>query len=121
MILPSFIKQLVSLYPWEAYTVNHDLDTALEVTMYDSEEQAFDQVDTIAAWINECRATGPVLVHCQAGLNRSSLVAARALVLEGMQPAEAIALIRAKRSSACLCNPAFERWLLANAAGARHS
>jgi protein-tyrosine phosphatase len=32
MILPSFIKHLVSLYPWEAYTVNHDLDTSHEVT-----------------------------------------------------------------------------------------
>ncbi len=121
MILPSFIKHLVSLYPWESYTVNHDLDSTLEVTMYDSEDQAFGQVDTIAAWINECRATGPVLVHCQAGLNRSSLVAARALVLEGMKPADAIALIRATRSPACLCNPAFERWLLSNEAGARHS
>jgi protein-tyrosine phosphatase len=118
MILPSFIKHLVSLYPWESYRVNHALDTALQVVMYDSEDQAFDQVDTIAAWVNGCRATGPVLVHCQAGLNRSSLVAARALVLEGMPPADAIARIRATRSPACLCNPAFERWLLTTEPGA---
>lgn len=114
LVLPSFIKHLVSLYPWESYTVDHDLDTAIEVMMFDSTDQAFDQVDALAARVNECRSTGPVLVHCQAGLNRSSLVAARALVLEGMAPSDAIALIRAKRSPACLCNPSFERWLLAD-------
>jgi len=61
--------------------------------------------------VNACREDGPTLVHCQAGLNRSSLVAARALVLGGMTADDAIALIREKRSPACLCNPAFERWL----------
>src|SRR3954453_12405061 len=79
LILPDFIKHLVSLYPWEAYTVNHHLSSALEVRMYDSEDQAFDQVDTIAAWVKSCLADGPTLVHCQAGLNRSSLIAGRVL------------------------------------------
>jgi protein-tyrosine phosphatase len=41
----------------------------------------------------------------------SSLVTARALVLSGLTADEAIALIREKRSPACLCNPSFERWL----------
>jgi protein-tyrosine phosphatase len=50
-------------------------------------------------------------VHCQAGLNRSSLVIARALILSGMPSVAAIALIREKRSPACLSNPSFERWL----------
>ena len=68
----------------------------------------------IATWVNTCRETAPTLVHCQAGLNRSSLVAARALVLGGRTPDEAITLIRRKRSPACLCNPAFERWLRAS-------
>ena len=113
LVLPDFIKHLVSLYPWEAYTVNHELETALEVRMYDSLDQAFHQVDGIARWVNECRPTGPILVHCQAGLNRSSLVVTRALVLSGMPVREAIALVREKRSPVCLCNPSFERWLLA--------
>lgn len=55
---------------------------------------------------------GPTLVHCQAGLNRSGLVAALALILDGMLPAAAIDLLRQHRSPAVLCNPAFERWLL---------
>jgi hypothetical protein len=59
------------------------------------------------------RKTGPCLVHCQAGLNRSSLVVARVLMLEGATADEAIGLLREKRSPACLCNPAFEEWLRA--------
>lgn len=112
LVLPTFFQHLVSLYPWEQYTVRHELGSSLQVRMYDSVNQAFHQVDSIAAWVNECRDTGPTLVHCQAGLNRSSLVVGRALVLDGMRPADAIGLIRRKRSPACLCNPSFERWLL---------
>jgi len=111
LVLPEFIGHLVSLYPWEQYTVTHELDSRLEVRMYDQTDQAMDQVDAIASWVNTCRQTAPTLVHCQAGLNRSSLVAARALVLDGMTADAAITLIREKRSPACLCNPAFERWL----------
>ncbi len=111
LVLPTFIKHLISLYPWEAYTVGHQLSSALEVRMYDSEDQAFDQVDAIAAWVKSCMADGPVLLHCQAGLNRSSLVAGRVLMMNGMEGWQAIKLLRERRSPACLCNPSFERWL----------
>jgi protein-tyrosine phosphatase len=110
--LPIFIEHVISLYPWESYGVHLDLRSALTVVMYDSEDQGYEQVDAIAAWVNVCRADGPTLVHCQAGLNRSSLVAARALMLDGLAAKDAIALLREKRSPACLCNPAFERHLL---------
>ena len=40
-----------------------------------------------------------------------SLVAGAALVLSGMRPDDAIALLREKRSQAVLCNPAFAAWL----------
>ncbi len=112
LVLPPDIAHVISLYPWESYAVLHDVQSVLSVVMYDSEEQGYAQVDAIAVWVNACCKSGPTLVHCQAGLNRSSLVAARALVLEGMEPAEAIELLRAKRSPAVLCNPAFEKWLL---------
>ncbi len=111
LVLPRYIKHLISLYPWEAYTVNHELDSIMLIKMYDSEDQAYEQVEHIARWINLCRESGPVLVHCQAGLNRSSLVAAQALIMCGKTADEAIALLREKRSPACLCNPAFERHL----------
>jgi protein-tyrosine phosphatase len=111
LVLPKHIKHLVSLYPWEAYKVRHELSSAVSVRMLDSTEQTAAQIPALAAWVNVCREDGPVAVHCQAGLNRSSLVVASALMLDGMTADAAIALIREKRSPACLCNPAFEEWL----------
>ena len=82
LVLPPFIKHLVSLYPWEAYEIRHEIHSGLAILMYDRIDQEFSRVDAIAAWVNACRDDGPTLVHCQAGLNRSSFVAARALVLD---------------------------------------
>lgn len=112
LILPTHINYVVSLYPWERYTINHKTRGELYVRMYDDPEQALDQIVDIARTVNKWRKKGQVLVHCQAGLNRSSVVAAAALILEGATPAEAIAMIREKRSPACLCNAGFESWLL---------
>ena len=58
-------------------------------------------------------------MHCQAGLNRSSLVVAIALLLSGEVSTgqEAIDLIREKRDPACLCNPAFEKWVRSQPGG----
>lgn len=113
LVLPDNIAHVVSLYPWERYNARHELRSMLSVVMYDSEDQGFEQVDGIAAWVNVCRKDGPTLVHCQAGLNRSGLVAARALMLDGMTGAGAVALLRSKRSPAVLCNASFEEWLVA--------
>lgn len=41
LILPAFISNLVSLSPWETYTVRHELRRTLEVRMLDSVDQAF--------------------------------------------------------------------------------
>lgn len=111
LVLPRFIKHLVSLYPWEQYTVEHELASRLEVRLYDSLDQDFDAILTIARWVNVCRASGSVLVHCQAGLNRSALVAATALTLDGASPDDAIERLREQRSPAVLCNPSFEAWV----------
>lgn len=112
LVLPEFIDYLVSLYPWEKYTVNHKLKGSMTVKMYDSLDQATEQIDDLAKKINEWRKDGVVLVHCQAGLNRSSLVAARALMIgDGLKGWEAVKTLREKRSPACLCNPSFERYI----------
>ncbi len=112
LVLPAFIDHVLSLYPWEAYEVTHDLTSLREVRMYDDVNQALDEtVPELATWVNQCRQTGPTLVHCQAGLNRSGVVVAYALMLDGMSAAEAIARIRERRSPAVLCNPQFDRWL----------
>lgn len=112
LILPHFFKHIISLYPWEQYKVNHNLRSSLSVVMYDSEEQGFEQVDDIARWVKSCVEDGPTLVHCQAGLNRSSLVAARSMMVGSNMTAEtAINKLRTARSPACLCNPSFEAYL----------
>ena len=113
LILPSKIKHVVSLYRWERYQVNHELLSFTEVTMFDSDFGLdVEQVEALAAWVNICRRTGPTLVHCQAGLNRSNLVAGLALIRSGLTPSEAVALLRQKRNPAVLCNKTFERFLM---------
>ena len=41
-----------------------------------------------------------VFIHCDAGMNRSALVAARVLIEQGMAPDDAIALVRERRPGA---------------------
>jgi protein-tyrosine phosphatase len=114
LVLPNFIENFVSLYPWESYEVRHELNSCLYVRMYDDVTQSTAQVLDIASWVNSCRRQGVTAVVCQAGLNRSSLVVGTAMVLAGeMTGEEAVNHIRSRRSPACLCNPAFERWLAA--------
>lgn len=112
LLLPRFIDHLVSLYPWERYDVEHDLASTRTIRMLDAASQDMTVVDDIARRVNVLRESGTVLVHCQAGLNRSGLVVVRALMLDGMSADAAIALVRERRSPAALCNPAFEEWLL---------
>ena len=57
-----------------------------------------------------------VLVHCAAGLNRSGVVSARALMFMGLPMAEAIARVRAARGPYALSNPGFVAWLHEEAA-----
>lgn len=105
---------VVSLYPWEQYALGADTKR-FEFRMYDvglvpNEEQLEDAADLV---VEAIAAGRKVLVHCQAGLNRSNLVTALALIKLGRTPSEAIALLREKRSPVVLCNVAFESWLLA--------
>src|SRR3954452_21060349 len=53
-----------------------------------------------------------VLIRCQAGLNRSGLITALVLLLDGWDPAAAVTLIRQQRSRWALCNESFVSWLL---------
>jgi protein-tyrosine phosphatase len=114
---PENIIFIVSLYPWEPYEI-HDHQMLTSIKLYDHGETPDETtLYILAKHVNECMAAGPTLVHCQAGLNRSALVAALALIIGGMVPAEAVKLLRDKRSDVVLCNEHFERWLLARTAG----
>ena len=53
-----------------------------------------------------------VLVHCNRGLNRASLVTGRTLIERGMDPQEVVELLRERRSPDVLHNPVFRDWLL---------
>jgi hypothetical protein len=66
-------------------------------------------VDFVVSSVGAGRKT---LVHCHAGLNRSGLVVALALVKMGRKPVDAIALQRSARDSFVLCNRTFERYVL---------
>lgn len=112
LIAPNSIDVIISLYPWEKYKLlNHQI--LVSYRMYDSTDQGFDQIEEIAQQVNIYLDYGKtVLVHCQAGLNRSSLVVARSLMLKGRTAKDSITLLREKRSMACLCNPSFEKYLL---------
>lgn len=112
--LGSFFKHVISLYPWERYRWDGRLDSFTEVSLYDSHDMPnLDQVIHLADWVNICRKTGRTLIHCQAGLNRSALVTALALIRGGdvATGQEAIDLLRAQRTPAVLCNETFERFV----------
>ena len=69
-------------------------------------------VRSLAHFVRMLRGDGRrVLVHCQAGLNRSGLVTARVLIAEGWEAEAAIGHVRAARGDAALGNPEFVAWL----------
>lgn len=108
---PEHFKFIVNLYPWEPYRC-HPHQALLQIQLFDSGEVPPEEtLVALATTVNAFRKAGPTLVHCQAGLNRSGLVTALALILSGMEPAFAIQRMREKRCDAVLCNKAFEGWL----------
>lgn len=74
------------------------------------------RVIRIAQWAVDRWSDGErVLIRCQAGLNRSGLVTALALMIAGYEADEAIELIREKRSRQALFNQDFVQWLITDA------
>lgn len=111
-IAPAHFKFIFCLYKWEPYRI-HDHQVFMTLTMFDhGTVPDRTLLNALADMVNLARATGPTLVHCQAGLNRSGLVTALALIRGGMEPEAAIAKVREQRCDAVLCNSAFESWLL---------
>lgn len=109
--VPEEFQFVVCLYPWEPYKT-HEHTTHLIVRLYDSHDIPDEKhLKAIADYVNAVSRIGKTLVHCQAGLNRSALIAGLALIRSGMHPDDAIRLLREKRCDAVLCNEHFERWL----------
>lgn len=112
--LGDFFSHVFSFYPFEA-PYGRDHETVLtEYKMLDSHKIDWMMLekatrDIVAA----LEAGGNVLVHCQAGINRSNLAATRVLMERyDMTAEDAIALLRGTRGPVVLSNPAFERYLL---------
>jgi len=100
-------QTIVSLYPWERYSRADGVDL-YEIKMLDSsdgvlEEDLFKASDAALKGLRK----GKVLIHCQAGLNRSGLTAAFTLMRLGYSAQDAIDLLRRQRSQMVLCNQTF--------------
>lgn len=97
--------------PWGVQEIRFGFyDAALD------ESQVGRIIDIARAAHSAWRSGDSVLVRCQAGVNRSGLVTALVLMLEGYSALDAIATIRARRGRQVLCNEHFEEWLLTRAA-----
>lgn len=112
--LAAHFDKILCLFPWEEYAVPPTTDK-VDVEMYDDVEQGFEQVeelsDMVVEWVNDGNM---VLVHCQAGLNRSSLVAAVAYMKLNplISGTEVIRRLRENRCNQVLCNTAFENYVM---------
>ena len=110
---------VVTLYAWA-----QPVAWEIEELRYGFGDGALDGADLervlrAARWAHERWRSGDrVLIRCQAGLNRSGLVTALVLVLDGWDPAEAIAHLRDRRSPHVLFNGHFVRWLVDEASAA---
>lgn len=111
VVLPDDFNFVVSLYPWEKYALG-PMTNRIEVEAYDSPLQDPEVFEVAALSVAEGVKIGQkVLVHCQAGLNRSGVTATLALERLGFSTEDAIALLREKRSELVLSNVSFETWL----------
>jgi hypothetical protein len=107
-----YFRYVLSLYPQERYALPPACHRE-EVYLYDANELPAppEELYRLAALVNTWRAEGSTLVHCQAGLNRSGLITALALILAGATPVEAVATLRGARDPYVLCNQMFANWL----------
>lgn len=108
--LPHDFDMVISLYPWEQYKLGPNTER-MEITAYDSHDVP-DVILGVELAHARWKAGQKVLIHCQAGLNRSGLTAAQVLMKEGYTAQEAIDMLRTSRCSAVLCNRTFEKHLL---------
>lgn len=109
--LPERFTTVVSVHIDHAYDISpgHEPEV-LSKGLVDSVSAPLDMrvVHRLAVAVREGCQRGPTLVHCQAGINRSAMVAAFAMVQDGYSADQAIGLIRSQRCVRCLCNSTFE-------------
>ena len=110
-----YFRHIFSMYPWERYAFDALKTELHEFKMYDSHDGLdIDTVETVSDAVVEALGDGGnVLVHCQAGINRSNLVASRVLMKRyDMSSTDAIALLEEKRHPLILSNQVFKDYVL---------
>ena len=113
MITKDDFDTVVTLYSW-AQPVDWLVED-VRYGFYDSEISHidFDAVERASAFAYSAWKSGKrVLIRCQAGINRSSLVMAHVLMKDKYTAREAIDLMREKRSKAVLLNRHFVDYLV---------
>lgn len=113
MITKDDFDTVVTLYSW-AQPVDW-LVEEVRYGFYDSEigHIDFSAVERAADFAYQAWKSGKrVLIRCQAGINRSSLVMAHVLMKDRYTAREAIDLMREKRSKAVLLNKHFVDYLV---------
>jgi protein-tyrosine phosphatase len=112
MEVPHYIDHVVALDEYHQYEYHPDVTfTTFNLIDY-PDPPDFDEIINIARIVIDRLEKGRTLVHCFAGQNRSGLICATVLALQGMQPQDAIDLLREKRFPEVLSNPAFEKFVL---------
>lgn len=110
VVLPDDFDYVYSLYPWERYKLGRNT-SRIEVRAYDSSDVP--DIEDVAFEVYRLWKNGnKILVHCQAGLNRSGLLCAQVLMMDGFSATDAIDLLRSNRSDQVLCNKFFVDHLL---------
>jgi hypothetical protein len=113
---PTQFDAVVTLYSWA-----QPMGWGVEEVRYGFADASVEHFDTdrllrLSKWAYERWNDGEqVLIRCQAGLNRSGLVTALALMHAGFEPADAIRQIRQQRSEMALFNNHFVTWLIEQA------
>jgi protein-tyrosine phosphatase len=113
MITKDDFDTVITLYSW-AQPVDW-LVEEVRYGFYDSEISHIDfaAVERAADFAYQAWKSGKrVLIRCQAGINRSSLVMAHVLMKDKYKAREAIDLMREKRSKAVLLNRHFVDYLV---------
>lgn len=100
---PEDFNTVVTLYAWA-----RPADWFVEEyrwPIYDSSAQkiSLDELRDLVVWTHKrWKNDKRVLIRCQAGLSRSPFITALVLIRDGMEPEDAVKLIKEKRSQHCL-------------------
>ena len=97
---------------WRSRIPSNKYYSAWQIPDDELDADQYELVRSLASHVHSFLREGKnVLVHCSAGLNRSGVVVARALMYMGYSPDAAIGLVQTARGMGALGNPYFRAWL----------